>query len=58
MPPDADTSTDGHQVDIDADDVTETTVTVNSSMIVDVETQYRIELRQLPGTTAPLGTAV
>ena len=54
MPPDADPSTDGYQVDIDADVVTEITVTVNSPMIVDVETEYRVELRQLPGTTAPL----
>ena len=54
MPPDADPSTDGYQVDMDADVVTEITVTVNSPMIVDVETEYRVELRQLPGTTAPL----
>ena len=53
MPPDADPSTDGYQVDIDADDVTEITVTVNSPMIV-IKTEHRVELRQLPGTTAPL----
>ena len=53
MPPDADPSTYGHQVDIDADGVTEITVTVNSPMIV-IKTEHRVELKQLPGTTAPL----
>ncbi len=54
MPPDADSSLDGRQVDIEADGVTEITVAVNSPMIVDAETVYRVVLTQLADTTAPL----
>ena len=45
MPPDADSSLDGRQVDTEADGVTEITVAVNSPMIVDAETVYRVVLR-------------
>ena len=54
MPPDANASLAGRQVDLEADGVTEVTVAVNSPMIVDAETMYRVVLTQLAGTTAPL----
>ena len=54
MPPDANASLGGRQVDLEADGVTEVTVAVKSPMIVDAETMYRVVLTQLAGTTAPL----
>ena len=54
MPPDANASVAGRQVDLEADGVTEVTVAVKSPMIVDAETMYRVVLTQLAGTTAPL----
>ena len=54
IPPDANASVAGRQVDLEADGVTEVTVAVNSPMIVDAETMYRVVLTQLAGTTAPL----
>ena len=54
MPPDADTSTDGHQVDIAAIGTTEITIAVNIPMVVNAGILYRVALKQLAGTTAPL----
>ncbi len=54
MPPDADTSTGGHQVNIAAIGTTEITVAANSPMVVDAGIVYRVVLKQLAGTTAPL----
>ena len=54
MPPDADTSTDGYQVDIAAVGTTEITVAVSIPMAVDEFIVYRVVLKQLAGTTAPL----
>ena len=54
MPPDADKSTDGHQIDIAAVGTTEITVAVSIPMVVDELIVYRVVLKQLAGTTAPL----
>ena len=53
-PPDADTSTVGHQVDIAAVGTTEITVAVSIPMAIDEFIVYRVVLKQLAGTTAPL----
>ena len=54
MPPDADTSTDGHQVDIAAVGTTEITIAVNIPMVVNAGIVYRVALNQVAGTTGPL----
>ena len=54
MPPDADVSTVGHQVDIAAVGTTEMTVAVSIPMVVDELVVYRVVLKQLAGTAAPL----
>ena len=53
-PLDADTSTVGHQVDIAAVGTTEITVAVSIPMAIDEFIVYRVVLKQLAGTTAPL----
>ena len=54
MPPDADTSTYGHQVNIAAIGTTEITIAVNIPMVVNAGIVYRVALNQVAGTTAPL----
>ena len=54
MPPDADTSTYGHQVNIAAIGTTEITIAVNIPMVVNAGIVYHVALNQVAGTTAPL----
>ena len=55
-PQDADTNTEGHQVNLDADGETEITVTAAHREVQHPQFEYRVVVTQLPDTTSPLST--